>query len=172
MKQLALITVFLFLFSPAGASTSVWTWGYRVTLDGFSTLPENEYLGAHIIVDPLQGKTFSPFLSAGVLMPVFSGPIKESYLEVSGGVTLFHLHDHPLDSLFLRRSTLAPKIEAGMIAPVHAFSQSLISVTASPVTFFFGGRTVSILGLRYLRDLGKQQSGWGVRLFDITHYLF
>lgn len=155
------------------SAASPWVGGYRASLDGFSNLPDTEYLGAYLFIEPLQGRPASPHISAGLLAPVFSKtPFQGIYLDIHCGITLFHFQDHPFDSLFLRRSTLAPRIQAGMLASLQEISTPLISLEIQPLSFFFGNRTVSVLGVRMLMDPWESQASWGVRIFDIGYYIF
>ena len=165
------VVLLSFVFISLQFTLFSWTGGYRVTLEGFSSLEHHEYLGAHLMIDPRHGTWMSPFLSAGMLFPVFDEDTA-AYAEVSAGFTLMQLTDHPMDSRFLRPSNLAPRILGGVLMPGFKARELLITAEVQPLSFYFGGRTVSVMGLRAVIDPREPSVDWGVRFFDITHYLF
>ncbi len=169
MNRIALLSI---VFISLQISLFGWTGGYRVTLEGFSSLEHHEYLGAHLMIDPRHGTGTAPFISAGILFPVFDDQDTTAYAEVSAGLTLLQLRDHPMERRFLRPSSLAPRILAGVLMPGFKAQDLLITAEAQPLSFYFGGRTVSVMGLRAVIDPREPSVDWGVRFFDITHYLF
>jgi hypothetical protein len=113
----------------------------------------------------------NPLLSFGLLVPVYGGD-PGILLEGAVELRLFSWVDHPLATLFRRKTAWRPTIQAGILSPLSDFSSSSITVTVHPLSFFFGEKTVSVLAPRLLWDLETHRWDWGIRLLEISHSLF
>lgn len=151
-----------------------WVGGYRLTFDGYSdgaALANDEHLGVHIWLAPLDLPIGDPLLSVGVLFPSYGsspGPIVEGGLEIR----LFDWAGHPLSPLFRRQSAWRPTIGIGLLAPILDLEAAHLALTIHPLSFFFGEKTVSILAPRLLYEFGAETWAWAVRLVEISHSLF
>ena len=88
-------------------------------------------------------------ISAGVLLPSYGnspGAIVEANLEIR----LFDWIGHPLSPLFRRESAYRATIAVGALFPFSDPRDVTVVMTAHPLSFFFGEKTVSILAPRLL----------------------
>jgi hypothetical protein len=139
MKRSLLVLLVLLLASSALFSAP-WLGGYRLSFDGYQDRA-GQYYGVHLHFEPLWGKTFGLGLSIG-------------------GATSFGLSDP--SSLF------ETSIEIRALDVEHMlFRRPSTWRQFDPFVFFFGEKTIKVLGLRFLDD-----RSWALRLLEITHYFF
>ncbi len=180
MKRLTTAVILVALLAPAvltASSSSVpyWKGGYRATLDGFSALSaftDGEYGGVHLYLDPFQRKYFSPSVSVGSIFSIFPSELKDYYAEIHAALVVASLRNHLLVPLMKRPSYHAPRMQAGIVLPFTRPGEPIVSFIAEPLNFFFGEKYISILGFRLLYDPSAGETGWGVRIFDISHMFF
>ncbi len=92
--------------------------------------------------------------------------------SVGADIPLFRLQKHPFASLFRRHSAYAPTVGVSMIFDLRATEFVAATVTLQPLMFDFSDKQIGILGARVLWDREKETWGWGIRLFEISHYLW
>ncbi len=164
MRRLSLTIIFLLIALSLSAS---WWGGYRVAFDGMVGDPfvENEYLSLELTLRPFR---LGPSLQTGLLLNTVDS------LRWSVGITqpLFIWVDHPLSSLFRRTSGYSIALGGDLIFNFSAPLLSGIRLTVEPLLFDFSDKKVALLGVHLLYDVTSSQWGWGLRLFEITHYLF
>ncbi|NLZ77097.1 MAG: hypothetical protein GX911_03920 [Spirochaetales bacterium] len=145
---------------PVLLATSVlfgapWLGGYRLSFDGYRDRP-GQYYGLHLHLEPLWGSVgldVGGATSFGLSEP-------SSYFEASveiGALNVRHM-------LFRRPSTWRIALGGGVVTD---FGTCHGYVRLDPFVFFFGEKTVKVLGLRLLDD-----RSWALRLLEITHYFF
>jgi hypothetical protein len=152
---------------------SPWVAGYRIGIDGYDlqSVPDNEYWAASITIDVFPSMLASPAVFAGMLLPPipYSDP---AYVAVGVDTPLFVWHDHPLGSLFRRESAWVPRVGVSFLFNFNEPYWTGTSFTVQPLSFHFGDKQVGILGIHLVRDQGFSNWGWGIRLFEISHYLW
>lgn len=157
MKRSLLVLLVLLLASSALFSAP-WLGGYRLSFDGYQDRA-GQYYGVHLHFEPLWGKTFGLGLSIGGATSFgFSDPssLFETSIEIRA-LDVEHM-------LFRRPSTWQIALKGGIITSFekyHWYGQF------DPFVFFFGEKTIKVLGLRLLDD-----RSWALRLLEITHYFF
>ena len=164
MRRLS-VTIVLLLIGLSLFAT--WWGGYRVAFDGLVGEPfvANEYLSHELTLRPFR---LGPSLQAGVLLNTVDSP----KWSVGLSQPLFIWVDHPLSPLFRRTSGYSIALGADVI---FNFSEPLLDglrLTVEPLLFDFSDKKVALLGVHILYDVTSSQWGWGLRLFEITHYLF
>jgi len=157
------------------SSQSPWIWGYSVSLDGFSSqtkLHPQEHLGFHLFIDPFGKEPFLPDISAGILLPTGVNSSGHIFYDVQIGLPVLSLDDHPFSGLLRRESTLIPGISAGVMFGGKLQGRPVISASLEPVSLYFGDRILRFLGIRITYCIKEQTTGWGLRIFDLSHFLF
>lgn len=178
MKKAAVLAVVFVMFNCYCAKStdqSPWNWGYRVSLDGFgeSTMFDpHEYLGFHVFLDPFTHRMLKPDFSAGMLLPARPDRVKHSLFDFHVGITLCTIDEHILSGMLRRDSLLAPRISFGIIMTDFLYNSLTFSLLAEPISLYFGEKHIRILGLRGTYHPEKSVYGWGIRLFDISHFLY
>lgn len=171
-KRSAIMLMVLLSSLPLAAAP--WLGGYRLSFDGYSeqaALANDEHLGIHLWIAPLDVKVADPLVSVGVLLPSYGnspGPVLEANLEIR----LFDWIGHPLSPLFRRESSYRPTIAVSTLFPFSDPRDVTVVMTAHPLSFFFGEKTVSILAPRLLYEQRTERWSWAVRLVEISHALF
>ena len=177
MKQMVviLLAVFFIFSFPVAAGSPVWVGGYQVGLEGYGQgrpFFAGEYLQAGLFLEPFNLKVLNPSVSATVLVPLFPQTIEPTWIELQVGLELFSIKNHPVDALLIRDSHLVPSVHAGILFNPQDFSQSMITMTLQPFSFFFGEKTIRLLGLRFHYNVGSASYGWGLRVFEISQFLW
>lgn len=171
---LLMLCLVLLLLPMNASAKSVWTVGYSVTLDGFSEtagLNPQEHLGVHFFIDPFGKQPLVPDLSAGILFPTASNGTNHLLYDIHIGIPLAAFDTHPISRILRRDSSLVPRIRFGILSGKGAQSGPVLSALAEPISLYYGDRFIRILGIRLTYRPEQQQFGWGVRLFEISHYL-
>ena len=159
----------------AANSSSVWTGGYQLSVEGFDgedPFFPGEYAALQLFFEPFSHTALSPRLSFGALVPLFAQQHEATWLEFQMGIRLFTLQNHPLDAVFLRDSALTPRVQVGVMAVPTQLSEPVYTLLLEPFAFFFGEKTVSVLGLQVYYDSHTSHFGWALQLFDISRFLF
>lgn len=170
---LCLLSILLFFASGTLLSASPWKAGYRVGIDGYDvpSISTNEYWSVSLEADMVPRLLGGPSVQVGMLLPPIPY-VDPAYLSVGVGTGLFAWQEHPFKHLFRRQSALVPQIDLVLqfsFSDPHWVATSLLF---QPIRFHFGDKQISILGIHVVRDMRAQAWGWGVRLFEISHYLW
>ncbi len=177
IKRVAVIfLVVLFLFiTPVSAGSPVWLGGYQVGVDGYGQggpFFAGEYLQAGLFIDPFDWNVLNPLVSAAFLVPLFPQTDEPTWIDLQLGLELFSIKNHPVDAMLTRDSHLVPSLHAGILLNFQDLSQSLITMTFQPFSFFFGEKTIRLLGVRFHYNVGSSSYGWGLRIFEISQFLW
>ncbi|MFA6821856.1 MAG: hypothetical protein WCR26_06685 [Sphaerochaetaceae bacterium] len=164
MKRLVVTLTLLLLTLTLFAA---WWGGYRVAFDGLvgDSFVDNEYLSLEVTLRPFKR---GPSLQTGVLVNL-AGPPQWS---VGLFQHLFVWTDHPLAPLFRRASGYSIGIGSDLLFNFSLPLLSGVRLTVEPLLFDFSDKRIALLGVHLLWDVTSAQWGWGLRLFEITHYLF
>ncbi|MFA5699312.1 MAG: hypothetical protein WC954_06230 [Sphaerochaeta sp.] len=135
-----------------------WLGGYRLSFDGYEG-QEGQYYGVHLYVEPVWGTNLGlGFAAGGSTSFGLSSP--SSQFEASA-----EIHALSVETMLFRRPSQWRIALSGGISTdfdsYHYWGQ------IDPFVFFFGEKTVKVLGLRLLDD-----RSWAIRLLEITHYFF
>jgi len=167
MRRTVIIILLVTAIGGGFLFASPWWGGYRIAFDGYvvDSIAPTEYLSINLNLKPFP---FGPSLQAGLAMSV-----GEHLLASFGSdIPLFKLHNHPFATLFRRSSVYAPTLGISAIFDLTAPQCISAAMTFQPLMFDFSDKQVGILGVHVLWDLDKETWGWGVRLFEISHYLW
>ena len=152
------------------AGASEWTFGYRVGVDGYvvPSLGEQEYWTIAAVTELFPEWMLRPSIETGVLISRNT----DVQLKVSFGSGLLVFQDHPFERFFRRDSALIPRMDATVALSTGTWRPSFASVLVQPLSFHFGDKYIGILGVHLLYDLVDNSWGWGIRLFELNHYLW
>lgn len=167
-----LIILLLGVFAPLIAGG--WSGGYRVAVDGYnsSAFANREYLVLSVIHEPFKSLPVHPHVQFGILVPTFFSDAVHTQVIVGFGSGLLVMQEHPFERFFRRDSALVPRVEASIS---YDFSQNRIasgSFIVQPLSFHYGDKYIGVLGATVIRDFSNDSWGWGIRLFEISHYLW
>jgi hypothetical protein len=177
IKQVVVIfiVVISLFITPVSAGSPVWLGGYQVGVEGYGQggpFFAGEYLQAGLFIDPFDWNVMNPLASVAFLVPVFPQTIEPTWIELQVGLELFSIKNHPVDAILTRESDLVPSLHAGILFNPQDFSQSIITMTLQPFSFFFGEKTIRLLGLRVHYNVGSSSYSWGLRIFEISQFLW
>jgi len=144
-----------------------WWGGYRVSFDGLvsNSYSPGEYLNLELTVRPFYR---GPALHGGLMMR----PSEATNATIGLSIPLFRWIGHPLTSLFRRTSAYSLSLEAALLFDLEIPALTAARFTVEPLLFDFSDKQIAVLGLHLLYDFASEKWGWGIRLFEITHYLF
>lgn len=164
---------FLCLASALPLAASPWVAGYRVALDGFDVPSRSvdEYWALSVSVDVIPSLILAPSVDVGLSVPSFPHD-GEVLVTVGAGSGLLVWHEHPLRNLFRRQSAYVPRIDVSVGIGFSDPYWRNTSVLFQPLRFHFGDKQVGILGLHLVHERQSDAWGWGLRLFEIHHYLW
>ncbi len=165
----SLLSLLLFpLFSDT------WGGGYRIGLSGYvdDSHSENEHFSSSLI--------FTPYLSSQGAVELYGGITCSTLLYspstfyVKGGISLSHLISQrsPLDALLIRDSAWWGQVDVNISTSLSTPSSWMLEGKVAPFTLFFGDKYISVASLLLTYDLQDSTIGWGVSLFELTHYLW
>jgi len=155
-------------------SAAPWWGGYRIGLDGFDvpSISQEEHWSVTFIAEPITALLSGPSVQFGLTMPSFPFTDSHTYLSVGVGTSLFALQEHPFDRSFRRDSAYTPRIDVLFLFDVQETSFTATSILLQPISFHFGDKQIGILGVHLVKDHQVDTWGWGIRLFEIVHYLW
>jgi hypothetical protein len=173
-----LLSIILFLvlligiIAPAWANP--WSGGYRIALDGYDShaFTRSEHLHLSMIYEPFGAVATHPQLQLGVTVSTDGDLWTVPLVTMGVGTGLFVFQEHPFSRMFRRDSALIPKIEATLT--YNPIGSGLVAGTflLQPISFHYGDKYIGIAGIAAVRDFTTNTWGWGVRLFEISHYLW
>lgn len=161
----------LTLLSPLVAAP--WVGGYAISIDGYhgATYEDHEYWNVDIITNIVPGNGYTPAVRLGFRFPPL-GYNSRSFLTLGAETTVAVWREHPLRDFFRRSSAYAPKVGASIAFALGEMSWAATEIEIAPLRLQFGDKSVSVLALRALYDVLSEQWGWGVRIFEIQHFLW
>jgi len=173
MKKLIQTIVVLFcMLIPLYSSP--WSGGYRIEVGGFDDgiHTSKEHLGLSFVYTPHLSSQGAVELYGGISL---SNPFYQSVSTfVNGGVSLSHLITQQtiFDTLLIRDSSWWVKADLCATVPISSVSKVLIQGKITPFSLFFGDKVISIASPVMNYDIGTRTFGWGLSLFELTHYLW
>lgn len=174
MKKVCIILSLVLLCFTFPLVASPWSGGYRVGVDGYhvKSFSSHEYFMFSGLYEPFGLVGVHPSVHLGVLVPtVFQGG-GHPQLVFGAGSGLFVLHQHPFKAMFRRDSAMVPRLESSLFFDLGGDGVTAASVALHPFSFHWGDKYISILGATVVRDFQHDAWGWGIRLFEISHYLW
>lgn len=167
MRKTLFVILILSIITGGTLLASPWGGGYRIAFDGFviDSIATTEYLSIEL---NLRLFPSGPSLQSGLAMSA------GEHLLVTFGtdVPLFRLQKHPFESLFRRSSAYAPTLGFSTMFDTESMQFVTTSMVLQPFLFDFSDKQVGILGIHVLWDIDTGSWGWGLRLFEISHYLW
>ncbi len=172
-----LLTVFLLMvtiLSPLQGA-QVWTGGYRYGLagyDGSNPFSSAEYLELGLFIEPFNWRMLNPRMALSAQIPLVPPGSEPVWLDLQVEIPLLIIKDNPLDALLRHESDFIPSLQVEAMFSPWASSEVFIVVAAKPFSWFFGDKTVTLLSPRMYWNLQSAQLGWGLRLFEISQFLW
>lgn len=168
MLSLVLLCVTL----PLGAGP--WSGGYRVGVAGYNveSFSSDEYVMFSALYEPFGLVGVHPSVQMGFLVPTVSQGSEHTQVVLGVGSGLFVLHQHPFKAMFRRDSAMVPRLESSLYFDINGEGLTAVSAALYPFSFHWGDKYISLLGATVVRDLQHDTWGWGIRLFEISHYLW
>ncbi|MGI6432564.1 MAG: hypothetical protein ACOXZ4_01675 [Sphaerochaetaceae bacterium] len=153
--------------------SSPWVGGYRLGIDGFAlpSMSVDEKWSFSVETLLLPAKTYSPSVQLGMLSPQL-GSDGNTYLMVGLGMPLAWQNNHLLAPLMRRSSAWTPRIDLQMYTRLKEPFWKAVSALIQPLNFNFGDKRIGLLGVHLAYDVQDDSWGWGLRLFEIVHYLW
>jgi hypothetical protein len=169
MKRIAFLSIMVLMIVSSPLSATSWSGGYRIGFDGYASpsFSRNDYISFSLVHEsygPLQ-------MNVGVSAPLHDGSYG-TLLSFGLGSGMYVFQDHPLDTLFRRDSALSPRLELSLLFDVAKVEFSHITLIFQPLSLDFGDKRIGVLGAIVTRDFPEDAWGWGIRLFEITHYVW
>lgn|GEM_PF-3177753 len=160
----------------AAEPRSPWLGGSVVSVRGFSEdsgLPAGEYFDLGLFVEPFRLKFLNPSASVRSLIPQFPFRPGSSMIEFGVDIDLFSLRDHPLKGIMRQESALGPALAASWaFEPSRGIAAGTLCLTAHALRLRTGDARYNLLSPELLLDSGLNPSGWGLRLFEFSYFLF
>ncbi|MFA6646439.1 MAG: hypothetical protein WCS59_04955 [Sphaerochaetaceae bacterium] len=169
-KKMIIILLFLSMVTQGILFAAPWWGGYRVAFDGYAVdaIATSEHLSFDLNITPFPNLSYSPSVQAGLAMSA-----GEHLLATLGAdIPLFKLHTHPFQSFFRRTSAYTPTLGLATIFDLNTEELVAAVLTLQPLMFDFSDKQVGILGFHAVWDIKTESWGWGLRLFEISHYLW
>lgn len=132
----------------------------------------DEHWSITFIAEPIPAHLSGPSVQFGLTMPLFPFTDSHTYLSLGVGTSLVVLQDHPFDRLFRRDSAYTPRIDLLFLFDLQETAFTATSILLQPISFHFGDKQIGILGVHLVKDHQVDTWGWGIRLFEIVHYLW
>ena len=157
----------------ASLFSSSWNGGYKISLSGYHTdeITQNEHLAMDLVYSPIINSQMALSLYGGYSFSNLFFPVTQS---LHGGLSFSHLiaQEHFLDSLFIRDSALWATVDMSFLSIIPGFSPNFINLSFSPFSIFFGDKLITIGSIILNYDLSTREMNWGVKLFELTHYMW
>ncbi len=136
-------------------------------------MPAGEYFDLGLFVEPFRLKFLNPSASVRSLIPVFPFRPGSSMVELGVDIDLFSLRNHPLKGIMRQESALGPALAASWaFEPFRGISSGTLCLTAHVLRLRTGDARYNLLSPELLFDSGLDLSGWGLRLFEFSYFLF
>ncbi|NCB01803.1 MAG: hypothetical protein EOM67_06505 [Spirochaetia bacterium] len=173
MKKLtSLLLLLLLTFSVAYGRG--WVGGYRVSLSGYmsDSISKQEHLSVDLLYSPIINENMTLSLYGGYSFSNLFYPSVTQTLK--GGLSFSFLlsQKHLLEPLFVRDTALFATLDIGLMSALSSFSPTFITASISPFTLFFGDMFISMSSLLVTYEIGSREFSYGIKLFELTHYLW
>jgi hypothetical protein len=171
MKRVLIVLVILFISLSLFATG--WVFGYQVGLDGYvsSSYKVDEIFQVGFNLNLIPSKLYSPIIKVGSLIP--KNINKEAPL-VNFGLSsgIFVWHNHLLKNAFRRQSAQMPRVEASLVLSFAKPTLHSASLLFKPLNYTFGDKEVAVGSVYLVYNFENNDFGWGIRVFEINHWLF
>ncbi len=173
MKKVLSVLIFItMIFIPLYSDS--WSGGYRIDVNGYSDAVHDsmDHLGFSLIHMPwlsdrgaveLYGKIE---LSNPLIQPV------SAYVHGGVALSVLVMHDTPFDSLLIRDSSWRMKTDFSVGSPLSSLSSVVVQAKFSPFSLFFGDKVIAVASPVITYETEGNSFGWGISLFELTHYLW
>jgi hypothetical protein len=172
---LCLLLVF-FSFTAAAAPRLPWTGGFVTSTRGFSGSSEHlpgEYLDLGVFLDPFQRSFLNPSASMRMVLPLFPLDTGRAMVALGLDLDLLSFRNHPLRSITAQTSALSPALAAAWSFRIRdGFLGGDLYLTAHLLRLRTGDASYSFLSPELILDAGFTMTGWGLRLYDFSFFLF
>jgi hypothetical protein len=164
-----------FTAAAAGPRTP-WTGGIVASTRGFSEdsafLP-GEYMDLGLFLDPFQLQAMNPSASLRWVLPLFPFDAHRSLVSLGVELDLVLIRHHPLRVLLAQASAMAPSLGAAWLwNPRLGQFEGGVQLTANLLRLRTGDARYAFLSPELLLDGEFSVSGWGLRLFDFSYFMF
>jgi len=164
------------LLAVAAEPRSPWIGGSVVSARGFSEstgMPAGEYCDLGLFVEPFRLGFLNPSASVRFLTPLFPFRPGSSMVGLGLDVDLFSLRNHPLGGIMAQESALGPALAVSWaFEPSRGLAPGILCVTAHVLRLRTGDARYSLLSPELVFEGGRELTGWGLRLFEFSYFLF
>lgn len=172
MKKIA-ITLIFFIILSTSLFSSPWSGGYKVSLSGYHTdaITQSEHVGLHLMYSPLLTSNSAITLHGGYAFSSLFYPVTHS---LTAGLSYGHViaQNHLLDSLFIRDTALWASIDMSVVRVFSSTPHLFINVAFSPFSLYFGDKFITVGSIILNYNIDNQELDWGVKLLEVTMYLW
>ena len=174
MRKLIVIILLFVVSVNLSAQASGWSFGYRAAIDGYvgDSTSEQEYVALSLFHEPFPSMIVRPSFHVGALLPTRWTDDHGALLTAGVGSALFAIHDHPFNRFLRRESAIIPRIDAQVMIAATSWQLLGASVLLQPFSLHFGDVYVALMGVHLLYDCTQYSWDWGLRIFEISHYLW
>lgn len=166
----------LFSFTAAAAPLLPWSGGFVTSTRGFSESsgqPPGEYLDLGVFLDPFQRPFLNPSASVRMVIPLFPLDTGRSMVAVGLDLDLMSFRNHPLRSIMAQSSALSPALAAAWSFRLQdGLLHGDLYLAAHLLRLRTGDASYSLLSPELILGDGFTVTGWGLRLYDFSFFLF
>ena len=153
--------------------SSSWSGGYKVSLSGFhtNTITQNEYLGVHLIYSPILNDNTALTLYGGYAFSNLFFPVTQS---IVGGLSYSHVitQKHLMEPFFIRDSAVWLGVDLSLMRVFSSSPITFLNVAISPFSLYFGDKFITVGSIILNYNMNMNEFDWGVKLIEVTHYLW
>jgi hypothetical protein len=171
---LIILLLLVTILSPLPGAP-VWIGGYRYSLsgyDGSNSFSSAEYLEIGLFIEPFNWRVLNPRIALSTQIPLVPSGSEPVWFDLQVEIPLFTFKDNPLDALLRHESDFIPSLQIEAMFNPWASPGVFIVVAAKPFSWFFGDKTVTLLSPRMYWNPHLDYLGWGLRLFEISQFLW
>ncbi|OHD25812.1 MAG: hypothetical protein A2Y38_04975 [Spirochaetes bacterium GWB1_59_5] len=126
-----------------------------------------------VFLDPFQRPFLNPSASMRMIIPLFPLDTGRSMVAVGLDLDLMSFRNHPLRSIMAQTSALSPALAAAWSFRLQdGFLHGDLYLTAHLLRLRTGDASYSLLSPELILGDGFTLSGWGLRLYDFSFFLF
>ncbi len=176
VRTILFLCLLFFSFTASAAPRLPWTGGFVTSTRGFSASSEHlpgEYLDLGIFLDPFQRSFLNPSASMRMVLPLFPLDTGRAMVALGLDLDLLSFRNHPLRSITAQASALSPALAASWSFRIQdGFLDGDLYLTAHILRLRTGDASYSLLSPELILDAGFNLTGWGLRLYDFSFFLF
>ena len=153
----------------------VWTGGYRYGLAGYDGLipfSSAEYLEVGLFLEPFDWSVLNPRFALSAQIPLVPPSQAPVWLNLQVEFPLVTIKDNLLDKVLRHESDFIPALQVEALFNLWDGTHTYIVLAAKPFSWFFGDKTVTLLSPRIYWNPLSEQLGWGLRLIEISQFLW